>query len=103
MWKDFNELEDNISMPELTAILSAKREQDYNEKKFMAALQGVDLDKTAGKTDDALQKVVDRAKERLGAETGVSVPDRNDITSLRGKAAQNAGFGIGMGLDYEVM
>ena len=45
----------------------------------------------------------DRAKERLGAETGVPAPDRNDITSLRGKAAQNAGFGIGMGLDYEVM
>lgn len=89
-------------MPELTAILEAKREEDYNEKKFMAALQGVDLDKQAGKQEDALKRVIDRAKERVGAQTGNTV-DPNDIISLRGKAAATAGFGIGMGLDYEVM
>lgn len=89
-------------MPELTAILSAKRDQDYNEKKFLAALQGVDLDKSARNTNDELQKVIDRAKQRVGAATGNNV-DPNDITSLKGKAAANAGFGIGMGLDYEVM
>jgi Ca2+-binding EF-hand superfamily protein len=103
MWKDFNELEENISMPELASILEAKRKQDYEEKKFMAALQGVDLDKTSRKTDDALQGVIQRAKERIGANTSTPVVDSNDITSLRGKAAQQAGFGIGMGLDYEVI
>lgn len=90
-------------MPELASILEAKRKQDYEEKKFMAALQGVDLDKTSRKTDDALQGVIQRAKERIGANTSTAVVDSNDITSLRGKAAQQAGFGIGMGLDYEVI
>lgn len=90
-------------MPELASILEAKRKQDYEEKKFLAALQGVDLDKSAGKTEDALQKVISRAKERVGANSSTPVVDSNDIISLRGKAAQNAGFGIGMGLDYEVM
>lgn len=90
-------------MPELTSILTAKREQDYNEKKFMAALQGVDLDKTSRTNSSDLQRVVDNAKKRLGEETGGNAPDPSDITSLRGKAASNAGFGIGMGLDYEVI
>lgn len=90
-------------MPELTSILTAKREQDYNEKKFMAALQGVDLDKTSRKSAPDLQRVINNAKKRLGQEAGENAPDPNDITSLRGKAASNAGFGIGMGLDYEVI
>jgi hypothetical protein len=32
-------------MPELVAILEAKREQDHITRKFSAALQGVDIDK----------------------------------------------------------
>jgi hypothetical protein len=103
MWKDFNELEENISMPELTAILTAKREQDYNEKKFMAALQGVDLDKTSGVRNSDLERVINNAKKRISDSAPEGAPDPNDITALKGRAAASAGFGIGMGLDYEVM
>lgn len=94
IWKDYEELESHMSMPELVAILEAKRENDYQDKKFMAAIQGVDLDKNAGKQD---------AWEEMKAKvfSGGKAKDPNDITALQGINAQKAGFGIGMGLGYE--
>lgn len=96
IWKDYEELEASLSMPELMAILEAKREQDYAEKKFFAAIQGIDLDKQAGKNDaDAWEKM--KARVFSGGKSN----DPNDITSLQGYNAQKAGFGIGMGLSYQ--
>lgn len=94
IWKDFDHLETSLSMPELIAIIEAKREQDYNDKKFSAALQGVDLDKQSGK-DDAWEKM--KAKVFSGGATENS----NDVLALQGQNAQKVGFGIGMGLGYE--
>jgi len=48
IWKDYQELEKSLSMPELMATLGSKRELDYEERKFLAAIQGVDLDKATG-------------------------------------------------------
>jgi hypothetical protein len=96
IWKDYDELETCLSMPELTTTLNAKRESDYKEKKFLAAMQGVDLDKQTGKDDgNAWEKM--KAKFFSGGKTSNS----NDITALQGYNAQKAGFGIGMGLGYE--
>ena len=94
IWKDFEDLETSLSMPELTSILEVKRESDYNNKKFMAAIQGIDLDKESGKED---------AWEEMKARvfSGGKAKDANDITALQGVNAQKAGFGIGMGLGYE--
>ena len=39
-------------MPELVAILEAKREQDHINRKFSAALQGVDIDKNKVSGDE---------------------------------------------------
>ncbi len=95
IWKDFEELEANLSMPELANILSTKRELDYDEKKFLAALQGVDLDKNNKNSTNAWEEM----KARVFSKGATSDP--NDILSLQGVNAQKAGFGIGMGLDYE--
>ena len=96
IWKDYEELETSLSMPELMAALEAKRELDYTDKKFHAAMQGVDLDKESGKDkQDAWQKL--KAKVFSGGKTS----DSNDITALQGFNAQKAGFGIGMGLGYQ--
>jgi len=81
-------------MPELIITLSAKRELDYEEKKFLAAIQGVDLDKESGQ-QDAWEKM--KAKVFSGGTTD----NPNDIVSYQGGKAAKAGFGIGMGLDYE--
>jgi hypothetical protein len=83
-------------MPELTAILEAKRDQDHTERKFMAALQGVDIDKNKA-SNDAWEQM----KARVYSKGKTSNP--NDIVALQGNAARRAGFGIGYGLDYEVI
>ena len=88
-------MEDSISMPELIAILEAKNNQEYESRKFMAALQGVDLESSS--SENKWEEIKARAFSK-GATS-----DPNDILSLQGGAAQRAGFGIGMGLDYEVI
>jgi hypothetical protein len=82
-------------MPELIAILEAKNNQEYESRKFMAALQGVDLDSSSS------ENKWEEIKTRAFSKGSTSNP--NDILALQGKAAQQAGFGIGMGLDYEVI
>lgn len=96
IWKDYEDLESSLSMPELMHTLSSKRELDYEEKKFFAAIQGVDLDKQSGKSDPW-----EEMKARVFSGGKTSNP--NDIASFQGAKAQKAGFGIGMGLDYEDM
>ena len=60
----------------------------------MAAIQGVDLDKQSNKSnawEDMKARVFSKGKAK----------DANDIVALQGVNAQQAGFGIGLGLDYE--
>ena len=96
IWKDYQELEANISMPELVATLASIRDLDYQEKKFLAAIQGVDLDGETNK--DKGQKEWEDMKARVFS--GGKATDSNDVLALQGVNAQKAGFGIGMGLDY---
>jgi hypothetical protein len=97
IWKDYHELELSLSMPELMATLEVSRELDYAEKKFMAAIQGVDLDAESGKGKGQQEWENMKARVFSGGQTS----DANDILSFQGPKAQKAGFGIGMGLDYE--
>lgn len=96
IWKDYEELESSMSMPEIISTLGSKRDLDYQEKKFLAAIQGVDLDKNNG---GGQQNKWEEMKARVfsGGQTG----DPNDILSYQGTKAQQNGFGIGMGLNYE--
>jgi hypothetical protein len=94
-WKDFDELESSLCMPELTALLESKRELDYQEKKFFAAMEGVDLDEQSGKG----QKEWEDMKARVFSKG--TTGDSNDVLALQGINAKKAGFGIGMGLEYE--
>ena len=94
IWKDYEELETSLSMPEMLATLEIKRELDYSEKKFMAAIQGVDLDKQSGKQD-----AWEEMKARVFSQGKAA--NAKDVLALQGSNAQKAGFGIGMGLDYE--
>jgi hypothetical protein len=94
IWKDYEELESSLSMPELTSTLEQKRENDYNDKKFLAAIQGVDLDKNSGKQDEWEQM---KARVFSGGKTS----DANDISTFKGAKASKAGFGLGMGLGYQ--
>jgi hypothetical protein len=95
IWKNYDDLESHISMPELMAIISGRRELDYEEKKFLAAVQGIDIEKN----EERGQKEWEDLKARVFS--GGKATDGNDILALQGQNAVKAGFGIGMGLDYE--
>lgn len=82
-------------MPELTAILKATRDKAHEERKFNAAIQGIDLDAAQGQQEDAWEKL--KAKVASGGKA----TDSKDILGLQGKAAEKAGFGIGYGLEME--
>lgn len=57
-------------------ILEAARKKDWDSKKFMAQLQGINL-------DDAVE-------------------DSQDLADLKGVHANQAGFGIGLGVGYTI-
>jgi hypothetical protein len=84
-------------MPELIAVLTAKQKADFEDKKFFAAMQGVDIDKDSKSGQDKWEEIKTRAL------SGGKSSDPNDIMSLQGAAAKQAGFGIGMGLDAETI
>jgi len=62
-----------MCVEELIVTVNAIREKESRDRKFSAALQGIDLDE-----EEAV----------------------NDITDLKGLVAANEGFGIGFGLGY---
>jgi hypothetical protein len=75
-WKNYDELEDQLSVDELLATLNAQRKVKYEEQKFLAMIQGIDI----------------------------SDSDRtSDITDLKGANAVQQGFGVGVGLGHSVM
>jgi hypothetical protein len=100
IWKNYEELERSLCLEELMKVLSTIRELDYEERKFLAALKGIDLDEQSGKGSGKKkgQQEWEDLKARVfsGGQTG----DANDVLSLQGANASKAGFGIGMGLDY---
>jgi hypothetical protein len=99
IWKNFDELESSISIEELMQILSITRDLDYQEKKFSAALQGIDLDSQNGDGKARGQKEWEDMKARVFS--GGATSDSNDVLALQGQNAKKAGFGIGMGLGYQ--
>ena len=88
-------------MPELTYILITQREKDYEDKKFLAAMQGVDLDANVKNPEgkERGQKEWEDMKARVFSQGQTS--NSNDVLSLQGANATKAGFGVGLGLDYE--
>lgn len=99
IWKNFEELEKSLCLEELMQILSTLRELNFEEKKFTAALQGVDLEGGADSNEVRGQQEWENLKARVAS--GGATSDANDILVLQGQTAMQAGFGIGMGLSYD--
>ena len=88
-------------MPELSAILNATREGKHSDRKFLAALKGVDLDKEspAGSSEEGSGDPWEDMKARVFSRG--SAKDSSDVVSLQGQNAKKAGFGVGAGLEYK--
>jgi len=65
IWRNFDELEESLSLKELNLILDQKREQDRLNKVFTAALKGIDLEKNQ---KDPIQKRIEEVKRRAAAK-----------------------------------
>jgi hypothetical protein len=100
IWKNFDELESSISIEELMQILSITRDLDYEEKKFSAALQGIDLDSQTGKGDEKVRGQQEWENMKARVFSRGATDDANDVLALQGQNAKRAGFGIGYGLGY---
>ena len=92
IWKNYDDLEESLSVPELFTTLESMHDRRHEEHKFSASLKGVNLDENEG------QEKWERIKAR--AFSGGRTDNPNDILALSGKRAQKEGFGIGMGIDY---
>ena len=96
-WKNFEELEDNLSMPELIQLLKGISKKEEENKKFLASLQGINLGEEASVEDeDREHPTFEEIQMRAQGINGL----QNDIIGLRGQAAAAKGFGINQGLGY---
>ena len=77
-WKNYDELEESLCFEELLVTINAVREKERRDRIFFAALQGVDLEDEMESSSKPMYEIVD----------------------LKGYAAAQEGFGIGMGLGY---
>ncbi len=79
-------------MPELIQTLKSMHEKEHNQRKFAASLKGIPMDDEAEKSGPTFDDVKRRA---LGINASA-----DDVVSLQGSFASEAGFGLGMGLGY---
>lgn len=80
-------------MDELTAVLEASRDNTHEERKFFAALKGVDLDKESGGRSKGSGNAWEDMKARVFS--GGAAKDARDIVSLQGATGKKAGMTVG--------
>lgn len=80
-------------MPELIQTLKAKKKSEADERKFLAALQGKNFEDEQEQQEGPTFE--DIRRKAFGIDTSA-----DDVVSLQGDFATEAGFGIGMGLGY---
>jgi hypothetical protein len=65
IWKNFDEMESNLTLAELESLLEAKRDNEFENKKFAAALKGIDLDDPRDKETASFEDIKRRAEAKL--------------------------------------
>lgn len=79
-------------MPELILTLESIQKKDGENRKFLATLQGVDFGEESSNNGPTFDDI---RRKALGIEAS-----GDDVVSLQGALANEAGFGIGAGLGY---
>jgi hypothetical protein len=81
-------------MPELIQTFKSMQKSESEKRKFLAAIQGVELE--GGEQEEQNTSFEDVRRKALGITANAS-----DVVSLQGQFASEAGFGIGAGLGYK--
>lgn len=79
-------------MPEIINTFKAMQKTEADKRKFLASLQGIDLNEEQQQEGTSFDDIRRRA---LGINANA-----DDVVSLQGQFASEAGFGVGMGLGY---
>jgi hypothetical protein len=82
-------------MPELIQTLKSFKKQKSEDRKFTASLKGIDLETDSGDEAPQQKTFEDVQRQALGIKAS-----GDDVVSLQGSFAAQAGFGIGAGLGY---
>jgi hypothetical protein len=82
-------------MPELVQTFKAMQKTESEKRKFLASIQGVDLDESSN--NEEVSSFEDIKRRALGINAS-----SDDVVSLQGSFASEAGFGIGAGLGYSI-
>jgi hypothetical protein len=83
-------------MPEMVQTFKSMQKSESEKRKFLAMIQGVDLNE--GSNEDETESSFEDVRRRaLGINASA-----NDVVSLQGTFATEAGFGIGAGLGYSI-
>ena len=78
IWKNIEELEDNVNIHELEKIVEAAREAEFRRNKFLAALNGVDLEDGIETAAD----LVERKKEQIAARAAGKTEEEADLEKM---------------------
>jgi hypothetical protein len=99
-WKNYQDLEEDLSMPELLATLEASRKVKWKDYRFQAAMQGITIPEEPGEEGPRTFEQI-RRDAAIRAQGG----DPDDILGLSGNVAHEEGFGIGIegGLNYNIV
>jgi len=79
-------------MPEIIQTFKSMHKTEDEKRKFLASLQGVNLNENSVEESNSFEDIKRKA---LGIQASA-----DDVVSLQGSYAAEAGFGIGAGLGY---
>jgi hypothetical protein len=83
-------------MPELIQTFKSMQKSESEKRKFLASIQGVDLNESSNENEEG-SSFEDIRRRALGINAS-----SDDVVSLQGAFASEAGFGIGAGLGYSI-
>ena len=83
-------------MPEMVQTFKSMQKTEEEKRKFLASIQGIELNESSNKNEEG-SSFEDVRRRALGINASA-----DDVVSLQGSFASEAGFGIGAGLGYSI-
>jgi hypothetical protein len=82
-------------MPEMVQTFKSMQKTESEKRQFLASIQGVELNESSNNEEGSSFEDVKRRALGINASA-------NDVVSLQGSFASEAGFGINAGLGYRI-
>lgn len=79
IWKNFDELEENLSLDELTLIIGKSRKLKWDQQKYYGMLQGAKFPDDEDEVQKKIREVERRAAVQLKGETAVQQEEFADL------------------------